>query len=380
MKNLIYLDYNDTTPIDPEVFESMVPYLTEHFGNPSSNHRYGKITKEAIEHAREQLANLINCSPSEIVFTSGGTESNNYAIMGIASKMKSQGNHIITSQIEHPAVSEVCAHLEKKGFEITYLPVDEYGLVSIGDIEKSIRKSTILITIMHANNEIGTIQPIAEIGELAKKNKIHFHTDAAQSVGKLEIDVKKMNVDLLSIAGHKFYAPKGIGALYVKKSIILTKMMHGANHELNRRPGTENVSGIIGLGKAAEIAKRDFKKNYDLLYTLRETLFNKLKEKNLDMRLNGHQTKRLPNTLSVSFPNKESSLILSKLEEIAASAGSACHANDIKISGVLKAINLPIHYATGTIRFSIGKFLSLNEIEKASGLINAVIQQLNGKS
>ncbi|RLD84809.1 MAG: bifunctional IscS subfamily cysteine desulfurase/selenide, water dikinase SelD, partial [Bacteroidetes bacterium] len=237
--NKIYLDYNATTPIDPEVAKAMQPYLTEYFGNPSSIHEYGLITKKAVEKARKQIAELINCSPSEVIFTSGGTESNNYSIKGSAYYLKDKGNHIITSSVEHPAVMEVCAYLEINGFEVTYLPVDEYGMVDLDVLEKAIRSTTILISIMHANNEIGTLQPIVEIGKIAKKYNIRLHTDAAQSIGKVKVDVSKMGVGLLSIAGHKLYAPKGIGALYIKQGTKLEKLMHGANHEQNLRAGTE---------------------------------------------------------------------------------------------------------------------------------------------
>jgi cysteine desulfurase len=369
----IYLDYNATTPIDPEVANAMHPYLTGNFGNPSSNHQYGKQAKQAIETAREQVAALINCEPSEIIFTSGGTESNNYAIIGTAFNLKGNGNHIITTCIEHPAVMEVCRYLKTKGFEISYLPVNEHGLISVDTLEKTIKPSTILITVMHANNEIGTIQPIEEIGELVKKYGIRFHTDAAQSIGKIEVNVQKTGVDLLSIAGHKFYAPKGIGALYQNRAIKLENLMHGANHEQNRRPGTENVMGIVGLGMAAEIAKRDLVKNYKLQYQFRELLYQKLKEKSPDIHLNGHHEKRLPNTLSIGLRGINANILLSQTEGIAASTGSACHAKDVELSGVLKAINLPPDLALGTIRFSTGKFLTQSDIVKASKIINDAI-------
>ncbi len=372
----IYLDYNATTPIDPEVATAMLPYLNEHFGNPSSNHQYGKVTKTAIENAREQVASLLNCKPTEIIFTSGGTESNNYAIIGTANFLKEKGNHIITSGIEHPAVYEVCRFLKKQGFEISYIPVDEYGLVSVEDLAKEIKTTTILITIMHSNNEIGTIQPIEEIGEISKKYGIRFHTDAAQSIGKVKVDLQKTDVDLLSVAGHKLYAPKGVGALYIKENIILEKLMHGATHERNQRPGTENTLGIIGLGMAAEIAKRDFNKNVEHQFNLREILHKRLMEKNPDLHLNGHPQKRLPNTLSVGFPGKDANSILSTIQGIAASTGSACHAHGVHVSNVLKAINLTTNLAIGTIRFSTGKFLSQSDVERASNLINLAVNSL----
>ena len=257
----IYLDYNATTPIDREVAEAMKPFLDELFGNPSSSHEFGVRTRKAVETARKQVAGLIGCSPQEIIFTSGGTESNNFAIKGVALANRHKGNHIITTSIEHPAVIEVCKYLASNGFRITYLPVDEFGWVDPDNVKKAITSETILITVMHANNEVGTIQPIEEIGEIARMQQVIFHTDAAQSVGKINVDVNRMKVDLLSIAGHKLYAPKGIGALYIRKGVKLEKLIHGADHEMNQRAGTENILEISGLGKACEIAKRDLEKN-----------------------------------------------------------------------------------------------------------------------
>jgi cysteine desulfurase len=372
----IYLDYNATTPIDPEVIEAMLPYLTDKFGNPSSNHYYGKEAKKAIEIARQQIAELINCKPDEIIFTSGGTESNNYAIKGSAFNLKEKGSHIITSSIEHPAVTEVCRYLEKYGFETTFLPVDQYGMVSTKDIEKAIRPNTILISIMHANNEIGTIQPVEEVARIAAHHKIRFHTDAAQSVGKIVTDIKKLGVDLLSIAGHKLYAPKGIGALFIRKGTILEKIMHGANHEQNLRAGTENVLEIVGLGKACEILKRDFNKNMQIQKKLRDYLFQKLNQKIPEIKMNGHPELRLPNTLSISFPGKEANSLLHKMTGIAASAGAACHSDGIDISQVLKAIHLPQNIAVGTIRLSTGKFLSFEELDKAVEIIEKAVQNV----
>jgi cysteine desulfurase len=370
MKNKpIYLDYNATTPVDPEVVKAMMPYLTNLFGNPSSNHVYGIEAKMAIAKAREQLASLINCKPCEIIFTSGGTESNNFALKGSAFHLKDKGNHIITSSIEHPAVSEVCQYLESHGFTITYLSVDKFGMISVKDLKKAINPKTILITIMHANNEIGTIQPIEEISKIAKKSHIRLHTDAAQSIGKVFVDVNKMQIDLLSIAGHKLYAPKGIGALYIREGTKLEKFMHGASHELNFRAGTENVSGIVGLGKAAEIAKRDFDKNFRHQKELKDYLYMKLKENIPEIQLNGHPEKCLPNTLSISFPGRHADNMLQKMEGIAASAGAACHSEGINISQTLRAIGLLPDLAQGTIRFSTGKNLGFNDIDKAIEII-----------
>ncbi len=374
--NPIYLDYNATTPVDPEVAKAMLPYLTDYFGNPSSTHEYGIITKNAVEKARMQIALLLNCKPNEIVFTSGGTESNNYAIKGSAFHLKEKGNHIITSAIEHPAVIEVCAFLEKNGFEVTYFPVDKYGMIETSELEKAIRPETILITIMHANNEIGTLQPISEISKIAKKYNIRFHTDAAQSIGKVETDVIEMGVDLLSVAGHKLYAPKGIGALYIKEGTTLEKFMHGANHEQNLRAGTENVLEIVGLGKAAEIARNNFEQNYNHSLELRDLLYKSITSELPNAKLNGHPEKRLPNTLNISFPNIEANTLLANMNGIAASAGAACHSEGVSVSAVLRAINLPIELAMGTIRFSTGRFLTREEIIKAASIIVKTVKSI----
>ena len=338
MTKPIYLDYNATTPHDPEVVTAMLPYVAEHFGNPSSSQWYGIKPKNAVEEARRQVSALLNCQPDEIIFTSGGTESNNYAIKGVAFARQGKGNHIVTTQIEHPAVIEVCEFLEEHGFEVTYLPVDESGLVSVSDVEKAITPQTILITIMHANNEVGTIQPIEQISKLARERGIVIHTDAAQSAGKIPADVNLLGVDLLSIAGHKLYAPKGIGALYIRQGVQLTKLIHGAGHEWGKRAGTENVLEIVGLGKACEVAKRDLGKNMRHMREMRDRLHNGLKEKLEEIRLNGHLEKRLPNTLSLSFGGMEADKLLSEIKEyVAASAGAACHSGDTSRRGRARA-------------------------------------------
>ena len=374
--NPIYLDYNATTPIAKEVADAMQPFLYDLFGNPSSVHAYGVKTKQAVEKARLQVAELLNCEPSEVTFTSGGTESNNFAIKGIALANQNKGNHIITSSIEHPAVFEVCKYLEKSGFEITYLPVDEFGMVNSMDVENAIKGETILITIMHANNEVGTIQPIAEIGRIAKKHRIFFHTDAAQSVGKIRVDVKELGVDLLSIAGHKFYAPKGIGALYIRSGIKLEKLMHGADHEQNLRAGTENVLEIVGLGKAAEIARQELESNATHFKSTRDYLYSLLKEALPQIKLNGHPEKRLPNTLSVSFPRIEANTLVSRLDEVAISAGAACHAESIDVSAVLEAMAVPVDFAMGTIRFSTGRGNTMTDVKKAAEIVIRTVKSM----
>ncbi|HWP47701.1 MAG TPA: cysteine desulfurase family protein [Candidatus Limnocylindrales bacterium] len=372
----IYLDYNATTPIDLEVAETMQPYLYEHFGNPSSSHWYGIQAKKAIEKAREQVADLLGCSPEEIIFTSGGSESNNHAIKGVAFAYGHKGHHIITSTIEHPAVINVCKYLETQGFQVTYLPVNKFGLVEVETLAKALTPQTILISIMHANNEVGTLQPLSEIARIARQHGVIFHTDAAQSVGKIPTNVDELGVDLLSLAGHKLYAPKGIGALYIRRGIQLQKLIHGAGHERNLRAGTENVIGIVGLGKACEIAKRDLSRNLFTLKKMRDRLHKGLEQKLDQIRLNGHPEKRLPNTLSIGFANLEANTLLSRMEGLAVSAGSACHSGSVEISSVLAAMKVPLEYALGTIRFSTGKMTTEEEIDQAIEIVVKAVQQI----
>ena len=372
----IYLDYNATTPVSEEVAEAMRPYLDKYFGNPSSSHAFGVETKKAVENARQQIATLLNCNVSEIVFTSGGTESNNYAIKGVAFANRSKGNHIITSAIEHPAVLEVCYYLEKNGFEISIVNVDEFGRIKPSDIEAAIKPSTILISIMHANNEVGTIQPVEEISIIAKKHGIIFHCDAAQSVGKIKTDVIQMGVDLLSVAGHKVYAPKGIGVLYIKQGLKLEKLIHGADHERNLRAGTENVLEIVGLGKACEVAKRDKEKSTNHMKKMRDRLFDGISSGVKGVKLNGHPEFRLPNTLNVSFKGVEANTLLSELTSVAASAGAACHAENVTVSSVISAMMIPMEYAMGTVRFSTGKYTTEAEIDKAVDIICLTVNKL----
>jgi cysteine desulfurase len=377
MPKPIYLDYNATTPHDPEVIAAMRPFLEEEFGNPSSSHLYGNAPQKAVMKARGQVAALLNCSPGEIIFTSGGTESNNQALKGVAEAYRDKGNHMITSQIEHPAILEVCAWLENIGLEVTYLPVDDQGLVSAASVADAIRENTVLITIMHANNEVGTIQPISAIARIAKNHGILLHTDAAQSLGKIPVEADKLGVDLLSIAGHKVYAPKGVGALYVRKGLKLPNFMHGAGQESGQRPGTENVLEIVGLGKACEIAKRDLAGNMMHMQRMRDRLFDGIKKEWARIRLNGHPDKCLPNTLSLSFRDLEANRILDEIgPRVAASAGAACHSDIVEVSQVLKAMEVPLEWAKGTLRLTTGRMTSEADIDQAVGVISDAVKQL----
>ena len=360
----IYLDYNATTPIDPQVAEVMLPFIQRHFGNPSSSHSFGITAKKAVEKARRQVADVLHCRPDEVIFTSGGTESNNYAIKGAALALKHKGNHIITSSIEHFAVLEVCRYLEKQGYRMTYLPVDEYGMVDPQDVEKAVTPQTILISIMQANNEVGVIEPIVEISKIAHRHDILLHSDCAQSIGKIPVHVDELKIDLLSVAGHKLYAPKGIGALYIRTGVTLEKLIHGANHEMGHRAGTENVIGIVGLGKACEVIGQDISESQIYLQKMRDQLEKGLKNNFPNIRINGHPEVRLPNTSSISFKHLRANTLLSELKGIAASAGAACHSDHVKISHVLQAMHVPLEYAMGTIRFSVGRFTTSDEIDR----------------
>jgi cysteine desulfurase len=385
MKNEpIYLDYNATTPIEPRVAQAMTPYLYEHFGNPSSAHPYGTRAKQAIETARAQVATVLGCSPLEIVFTSGGSEANNMAIKGVASAYRERGRHIITSAIEHPAVLEPCRYLESHGYRLTVVPVDEFGRVDPAEVQRAITPETILVSIMHANNEVGTIQRIAEIAAIAHGQGVLMHTDAAQSLGKLVVKVEELGVDLLSVAGHKFYAPKGIGALYLRSGVKLDKFIHGADHEADRRAGTENVLEIVGLGKACEVVEQDLEDVVAHLRAMRDRLWDGLVRK-LDapemMRMNGHPEERLPNTLSVSFRSIEANTLLSEINDrVAASAGAACHAESIELSPVLEAMGVPLEFAMGTVRLSVGKMTTPEEVDEAVKVLEDTVQRLNSTS
>lgn len=374
--NPIYLDYNATTPIDPRVAEAMLPFIYQHFGNPSSSHIFGVTARKGVEKARSQLAEMLQCQVDEVIFTSGGTESNNYAIKGVAGTYWHKGNHIITSSVEHPAVVEVCQYLEEQGYEVTYLPVDAFGLVDPQQVEEAITSQTILVSVMHANNEVGTIEPIAEIAEIAHRHGVLVHADCAQSVGKILVQVDKLGVDLLSIAGHKLYAPKGIGALYIRAGVKLEKLIHGANHERNWRAGTENVIEIVGLGEACELIDQNLSSYHAHMQKMRDRLESGLKENFRNIRINGHPEKRLPNTSSVSFKGLEADTILSELENVAASAGAACHSDRVEVSSVLEAMHVPLAYAMGTVRFSVGRYTTAEEIDQALEEITQVVGSL----
>jgi cysteine desulfurase len=378
MEKPVYLDYNGTTPLDIEVLAAMHPFLEEEFGNPSSSHWYGIVPKQAVAKARGQVASILNCDPSEIVFTSGGTESNNHAISGTAFAFRETGDHIITSQVEHPAVLEVCRRLERYGCDVTYLPVDQFGMVDPQDVQKAITSQTVLITIMHANNEVGTIQPIEEISKIARDKGIIVHTDAAQSVGKIATDVQALGVNLLSVAGHKVYAPKGVGALYIRKGFEPESFMLGAGQEMGRRAGTENVAWIVGLGKACEIAFRDLDDNIAHMKRMRDLLYKGLKVRLKErVRLNGDVQKRLPNTLSLSFQGLDATRMLEEIGlEVAASAGAACHSDQVTISHVLEAMNVPLEWAKGTLRFTTGRMTTVEEIVAATDIIAAAASRL----
>lgn len=363
--NNVYFDNSATTKTDERVIEAMMPYITENYGNPSSIYKIGRENRKAVEEAREQVAKALNCEPNEIYFTNGGSESDNTAIRGIAYAYKNKGNHIITSKIEHPAVLETCKQLEKEDFEVSYIGVDENGIIKLDELKNAIKPTTTLISIMFANNEIGTIEPIEEIGKIAKENNIFFHTDAVQAVGNVEIDVKKLNIDALSMSGHKFYGPKGIGALYVKKGIKFEKLINGGHQERNKRAGTENVAGIVGLGKAIELAYQELDEHNKKIKELRDYYVEQVKAKIPYIRINGDETKRLPGNSNISFRfiEGEGLLLNLDLKGICASSGSACTSGSLDPSHVLLAIGLPHEIAHGSLRISIGKYNTKEEVD-----------------
>ncbi len=372
----IYFDNAATTKTDDEVVKAMLPYLTESYGNASSIYQLGRKNRKAVEDAREKVAKVLNCDVGEIYFTAGGSESDNTAIRGIAYSYRDKGNHIITSKIEHPAVLETCKQLEKEGFEVSYINVDSNGILDLEELTKAIRSTTILITVMFANNEIGTIQPIKEIGEIAKEHQIVFHTDAVQAVGNVKIDVKEMQIDSLSMSGHKFYGPKGIGALYVKKGVKFDTLIHGGHQERNKRAGTENVAGIVGLGTAIELAYRDLEEHNRKIKELRDYYVEQVEQRIPYIKVNGDRKRRLPGNSNISFRfiEGEGLLLNLDLKGICASSGSACTSGSLDPSHVLLAIGLPHEIAHGSLRISIGKY---NTKEEVDYLIENLVEIVN---
>lgn len=378
----IYLDNAATTPVDKRVLEAMLPYYSDVFGNPSSPYSYGQEAKKAIEEAREKVAKALGADSDEIYFTSGGSESDNWALKGVAYALKDKGNHIITTEIEHHAVLNTCRYLEKEGFEVTYLPVDEYGLVKPEDLKKAITDKTILVSIMFANNEIGTIEPIEELVKIAHEKNVYFHTDAVQAVGNIPIDVKKLDVDLLSLSAHKIYGPKGVGALYIKKGIKIHSLIQGGTQEKNKRAGTENVPGIVGLGEAIELITKNLDSHINKLTFLRDKLINGILEKIPYVRLNGHPTKRLPGNVNVSFEfvDGESLILNLDMAGICASSGSACTSGSLEPSHVLLAIGHSKELARGSLRLTIGKDNTEEDIDKVLEVLPQIIKRLRSIS
>lgn len=383
MHNVIYLDHNATTPVDPEVLAEMLPYFTEKFGNAASiDHDYGYEAKQAVDKAREQIAAIINAQPDEIIFTSGATESDNIALFGIAEKYANKGDHIITCVTEHKAILDSCARLEKKGKRVTYLPVDQYGRVTPDDVRRAITPKTILISIMAANNEIGTLAPLAEIGAIAREHNVLFHTDAAQAVGHIPIDVQKMKIDALSLSAHKIYGPKGIGALYRRRSnprVQLEPVIYGGGHEHGIRSGTLNVPAIVGFGKAIQITKQRIKVDSQQFRIWTQRMYERLKlELGSLVELNGHPTERLPHNLNVSFANIESKALIVRLKGIAVSTGSACTTASVEPSHVISALGFGEGRAHNAIRVGVGRFNTDDEINIATGLLIKTVFQLKG--
>lgn len=384
MKLPIYLDYHATTPVDPEVLKTMLPYFTEVFGNAASrNHEYGWTAEAAVEFARKQVADLIGASEKEIIFTSGATESNNLALQGVAEMYAEKGNHIIVSPIEHKAVLDTAHALEKKGFKIEYAKIDETGRVIVSELAKMITDKTILVSLMFANNEVGSINPVAEIGKLCKERGVLFHTDAVQAVGKVPVDVNAMGIDLLSLTAHKIYGPKGVGALYVRRKnprVRLAAILHGGGHEKGMRSGTLNVTGIVGLGKACEVAGRVMPIEIPRLRALRERLWSAIQAELDDVFLNGHPTERLPNNLNVSFAYCEGESLMMGMKELAVSSGSACTSASLEPSYVLKALGVGEDLAHTSIRFSVGRFTTEEEIDFAAKKVIATVKKLRDLS
>lgn len=376
---LIYLDYNATTPIDRIVADAMLPFLYDHYGNPSSSHALGQTTKAAVEKARKQVASLIGASPEEIVFTSGGTESNNLVLKGLFSPLSPKPSHLILSSIEHPAITEPSLILQREGVSVTFLPVDPQGRVAPAHVEAAIRPDTRLISVMLANNEVGTLQPLREIAAIARNHRVLLHTDAAQAIGKIPVDVHDLGIDFLSIAGHKLYAPKGVGALYIRQGVTLPKVMHGASHEKDRRAGTENVLGIVGLGEAAALAEEEIAHEGPRLAALREELWDGLLAA-LPSRVIRHSPREgcLPNTLNIGLLDLPSSAIMPRLQEkVAVSAGSACHSHGSSLSPVLHAMGISPRSALGALRFSLGRFSTSSDLHHAISLLTRIVHDLS---
>ncbi|SHH29865.1 cysteine desulfurase [Caloranaerobacter azorensis DSM 13643] len=382
MERYVYMDYAATTPVKKEVLEEMMPYFTEKYGNPSSIYRIGRESRAAIDEARERVAKIIEAKPKEIYFTSGGSESDNWAIKGVAFANRDKGNHIITSKIEHHAVLHACEYLEKHGFEVTYLDVDEYGIVDLEQLKNAITDKTILITIMFANNEIGTIQPIQEIGKIAREKGVYFHTDAVQAIGNVEIDVNKLNIDLLSMSAHKFYGPKGVGVLYIREGVKIHPYIHGGAQEKNRRAGTENVAGIVGLAKALELAYENLEEHNKKLVYLRDKLIKEVTNKIDYVRVNGHPEKRLPGNVnfSIEFVEGEALLLSLDMMGIAASSGSACTSGSLDPSHVLLAIGLPHEIAHGSLRFTLGDFNTEEDVDYVVESLVKIVERLREMS
>lgn len=378
----VYLDNNATTKMRPEVLDAMLPFYKDVYGNPSSIHQFGRTARKAIDEARLSVAALLGAaSPEEVIFTSGGTESDNFALKGIAHALKSKGDHIITSVIEHHAVLNTCKFLEKEGYKVTYLGVDKYGLIDPEELKKAITDRTIFISIMYANNEVGTIEPIKEIGQIARSGGIYFHTDAVQAVGKLDFKVIDMNIDVLSMSGHKIYGPKGIGAIYIKKGVKITPQFFGGHHEMGKRAGTENVAGIVGLGKAAQLAKEEFPEEAGIK-DMRDYLYKGITSNIEDIHLNGHPEKRLPNTLNVSFTYLEGESIILNLdmEGVAVSTGSACTSGTLEPSHVLSAMGLDPVNTQGSVRFSLGRDNTKEDMDYVIGVLPPIIKRLRAMS
>lgn len=382
MKKNIYMDNSATTPVKEQVLEEMLPYFSEKYGNPSSIYSLGSASKVAVENSRAKVAKVLGAQSKEIFFTGSGSEADNWAIKGIAYNNRKKGNHIITTKIEHHAVLYTCEYLEKQGFEVTYLDVDEFGMISLEDLENAITDKTILISIIFANNEIGTIQPIKEIGQIAKKHKVLFHTDAVQAIGHINIDVNELNIDLLSLSAHKFYGPKGIGVLYIKQGVRIDPLISGGGQERNKRAGTENVPSIVGLGKAIELAYENIEEHNEKLLNLRERLINKIEATIPYVRLNGHRTERLPGNVNFCFEfiEGESLLLSLDLVGIAGSSGSACTSGTLDPSHVLLAIGLPHEIAHGSLRLSLGDFNTVEEIDYVVTELAEIVERLRQMS